>query len=132
MSNATGIITNYNGENPNVPRQDNLGHYITGQKNIEQLSQNQLFSILILQDGFVRLAILQKGQKSKIRYIGKDYDFQKLIKVGERRYILNSQHDPNEGGDDYYDVDLRNINKPSIKKIDLATAQRLGKSNRNR
>jgi len=91
-----------------------------------------LFSILTLQDGFIRLAILQKGQKSRIHYIGKDYLFQKLIKVGERRYVLNSQNDSNEGVDDYYDVDLNNINEPTIKKIDLATAQRLGKSSRNR
>jgi hypothetical protein len=131
MSKGSGIITNYSGENPNVPRQDNLGYSITGQKNIEQLSENQLFSVLILQDGFVRLAILQPGQKSKIRYIGKDYLFKKLIKVGERRYILNSQRDPNEGGDNYYDVDLRNISKPNIKKIDLATVQRLSRTNSN-
>ncbi|MTJ14792.1 hypothetical protein FJR11_19875 [Anabaena sp. UHCC 0187] len=132
MSKGTGVITNYNGENPNVPRQDNLGYSITGQRNIEQLSKNQLFSVLILQDGFVRLAILQPGQKSKISYVGKDYRLQKLIKVGERRYILNSEHNPNEGGDDYYDVDLRTINSPTIKQIDLAAAQRLGRSSRNR
>ena len=130
MSKGTGI--NYNGENPNVPRKDNLGHYIGGQKNIEQLSNNKFFSVLILQDGWVRLAILQPGQKSKIRYIGKDYLFEKLIKVGKRRYILNANHDPNEGGDDYYDVDLRNINNPTIKQIDLATAKRLRKSGTSR
>jgi hypothetical protein len=118
--------------NLEFPEHDQLsGSAIMGKQDVEKIGNNQWFSVISLQDGFVRLAILQKGKKLNINYFGKHYQFQQLIKVGNRRYILNSQHDPNEGGDDYYDVDLRNINKPRIRKIDLATAQRLGRTNSN-
>ncbi|MBD2199505.1 MULTISPECIES: hypothetical protein [Calothrix] len=104
--------------------------YIVGKKDIEQINPNLSFSLFLSQDGLIQPAFIEKG---KVRDIGQDsYLLIKLIKVTKQRYILHSRHDYHEGGDDYYDIDLRNINKPIIKQIDLATAQRLGKSGRNR
>ncbi|MCW5312956.1 hypothetical protein GTQ43_03550 [Nostoc sp. KVJ3] len=114
-----------------LPEKDELGHFIMGKKDIQQLSANKWFSIITFQDGFIRPAILQRAKKIIINYFAKDYQVIKLIKVAEGRYILNSEHDPVEGGDDYYDIDLTNINSPIFKQIDLATAQRLGKNKGN-
>jgi hypothetical protein len=98
-----------------------------GKKDIEQIDRNTRFSILTFQDDFVRPAIVQmrKGRKAKISYLGeKSYKFEMLTKLSSRVYILQSTHDFEYGGSDYYRIDLRDINNPVVKQIDLVTAQR--------
>lgn len=126
-----GIVVFSNTDSANrrytrVGKMDRNGVYVVGKKDIEQLSPHLWFSLFLFQDGLVKPAFIEKG---KIKYISQEaYLYIKLIKVSKQRYVLHTLHDYYKGGDDYYDIDLRNINKPFIKQIDLAIAQRLGKT----
>jgi len=113
-----------NSDTDNIPQTNKKGMYIVGRKDVERIGKNRLFSLFLYQDGLIGLVIIQ-GRR--INYIGdREYLLMKLNKVGHHRYILYAMRDYYEGGDDYYEVDLRNINNPIIRQIDLATAQKLG------
>lgn len=101
------------------------GEYIFGKHNIDELGRNIWFSLLVYQGLNFQPVIINNG---KIRYINNKYYLAwKIIKVAERRFVLHASRDYYKGGDDYYDVDLRNTSNPTIRKINLATANKLHK-----